>query len=256
MVSVQARSVYKGRSVLRIIHNLVMTIISGKLMNQDEMKREVAQAAVERIRPQLQSDTIVGVGTGSTANMFIDALAEVSHLFEGAVASSEATAERLRGHGIEVLDLNSVDRLAVYVDGADEFDPHLHLIKGGGGALTREKIVAAVAQEFICIVDSSKRVELLGEFPLPVEVIPMARSHVARELVRLGGQPVYREGFVTDNGNVILDVHDMEILDPKGLEQQINNIVGVVTNGLFAMRPADVVLMGTPEGVQTLHDRH
>lgn len=225
-------------------------------MTQDEMKQAVAAAAVERIRPLLDSDTPIGVGTGSTANFFVDALANIKHLFAGAVASSEATAERLRGHGIEVLDLNSVDRLAVYVDGADEFDPHLHLVKGGGGALTREKIVAAVAKEFVCIVDSSKQVDLLGEFPLPVEVIPMARSHVARELVRLGGQPVYREGFVTDNGNVILDVQDMEILDPKALEQQINNIVGVVTNGLFAMRPADVVLMGTPNGVEVLHDTH
>ncbi len=225
-------------------------------MTQDEMKRAVAAAAVERIRPLLESDTIIGVGTGSTANCFIDALAEAKHLFAGAVASSEATAERLRAQGIEVFDLNSVSELAVYVDGADEFDPHLHLVKGGGGALTREKIVAAVAKEFVCIVDSSKRVDLLGEFPLPVEVIPMARSYVARELVRLGGQPVYREGFVTDNGNVILDVQDMEILDPKALEQQINNIVGVVTNGLFARRPADVVLMGTPDGVEVLHDTH
>ncbi|MBR9885348.1 MAG: ribose-5-phosphate isomerase RpiA, partial [Oceanospirillales bacterium] len=180
----------------------------------------------------------------------------VKHLFAAAVASSEATAERLRGHGIDVVDLNSVSEMAVYVDGADEFDKHLHLVKGGGGALTREKIVAAVAKEFVCIVDSSKKVDLLGEFPLPVEVIPMARSYVARELTKLGGMPVYREGFVTDNGNVILDVHDMEILDPKGLEQQINNIVGVVTNGLFALRAADVVLMGTPDGVETLHDTH
>jgi ribose 5-phosphate isomerase A len=228
----------------------------GMAMTQDEMKQAVAEAAVERIRPLLDSDTIIGVGTGSTANLFIDALAGIKHLFAGAVASSEATAERLRSHGIDVYDLNSVDQLAVYVDGADEFDPHLHLVKGGGGALTREKIVAAVAKEFICIVDSTKKVDLLGEFPLPVEVIPMARSHVARELVRLGGQPVYREGFVTDNGNVILDVQDMEILDPKALEQQINNIVGVVTNGLFACRPADVVLMGTPDGVEVLHDTH
>ncbi|MBS99225.1 MAG: ribose-5-phosphate isomerase RpiA [Oceanospirillaceae bacterium] len=225
-------------------------------MTQDEMKQAVARAAVERIRPKLENDTIIGVGTGSTANLFIDALAEVKNDFGGAVASSEATAERLKSHGIEVFDLNSVDQLAVYVDGADEFDRHLHLIKGGGGALTREKIVAAVAREFVCIVDSTKKVDLLGEFPLPVEVIPMARSYVARELVKLGGQPVYREGVVTDNGNVILDVHDMEILDPKGLEQQINNIVGVVTNGLFALRAANVVLMGTESGVETLHDTH
>jgi len=256
MVSVQARSVYKGSCVLRIITPSEAPESGSNDMTQDEMKQAVAAAAVERIRPQLESDTLIGVGTGSTANFFIDALAEIKHLFGGAVASSEATAERLRGHGIQVLDLNSVDRLAVYVDGADEFDRHLHLVKGGGGALTREKIVAAVAKEFICIVDSSKQVDLLGEFPLPVEVIPMARSHVARELVRLGGQPVYREGFVTDNGNVILDVQDMEILDPKALEQQINNIVGVVTNGLFAMRPADLVLMGTPDGVEVLRDTH
>jgi len=256
MVSVQARSVYKGSCVLRIITFSETPESGSNDMTQDEMKQAVAAAAVERIRPQLESDTLIGVGTGSTANFFIDALAEIKHLFGGAVASSEATAERLRGHGIQVLDLNSVDRLAVYVDGADEFDRHLHLVKGGGGALTREKIVAAVAKEFICIVDSSKQVDLLGEFPLPVEVIPMARSHVARELVRLGGQPVYREGFVTDNGNVILDVQDMEILDPKALEQQINNIVGVVTNGLFAMRPADLVLMGTPDGVEVLRDTH
>ncbi|MBV1787860.1 ribose-5-phosphate isomerase RpiA [Marinobacterium sp. D7] len=225
-------------------------------MTQDEMKQAVAEAAVARIRPLLQDDTIVGVGTGSTANLFIDALASVKHLFAAAVASSEATAERLRGHGIDVVDLNSVSELAVYVDGADEFDSHLNLIKGGGAALTREKIVAAVAREFVCIVDSTKRVDLLGEFPLPVEVIPMARSYVARELAKLGGMPIYREGVVTDNGNVILDVHDMEILDPKALEQQINNIVGVVTNGLFARRPADVVLMGTPDGVEVLRDTH
>ncbi|WP_432696925.1 ribose-5-phosphate isomerase RpiA [Marinobacterium sp. YM272] len=225
-------------------------------MTQDEMKKAVAEAAVERIKPLLESDTIIGVGTGSTANLFIDALAGVKNRFAGAVASSDATAERLRGHGIEVFDLNSVDQLAVYVDGADEFDPHMNLIKGGGAALTREKIVAAVAKEFVCIVDSSKKVDLLGEFPLPVEVIPMARSYVARELAKLGGLPVYREGVVTDNGNVIIDVQDMEILDPKALEQQINNIVGVVTNGLFARRGADVVLMGTPNGVEELHYSH
>ncbi|SEG78190.1 MULTISPECIES: ribose-5-phosphate isomerase RpiA [Marinobacterium] len=225
-------------------------------MTQDEMKKAVAEAAVEHIKPLLESDTIIGVGTGSTANLFIDALAAVKNQFAGAVASSEATAERLRGHGIEVFDLNSVDQLAVYVDGADEFDPHMNLIKGGGAALTREKIVAAVAKEFVCIVDSSKKVDLLGEFPLPVEVIPMARSYVARELAKLGGLPVYREGVVTDNGNVIIDVQDMEILDPKALEQQINNIVGVVTNGLFARRGADLVLMGTPNGVEELRDSH
>ncbi|MFW1678052.1 ribose-5-phosphate isomerase RpiA [Pontibacter sp. JAM-7] len=221
-------------------------------MTQDEMKQAVAQAAVDYIKPRLGQDSIVGVGTGSTANCFIDALAEIKHLFEAAVASSDATAERLKGHGIQVYDLNSVNELEVYVDGADEFDPRLHLVKGGGGALTREKIVAAVAKEFVCIVDSSKQVDLLGAFPLPVEVIPMARSQVARALVKMDGMPVWREGFVTDNGNCILDVYDLEILDPKQLEAELNNIVGVVTNGLFAQRGADLILMGTEQGVETL----
>ena len=216
------------------------------------MKQAVAQAAVEYIKPKLGKDSIVGVGTGSTANFFIDALAEVKSLFDGAVASSEATAERLKNHGIPVYDMNSVGEMEVYVDGADEFDGGLNLVKGGGGALTREKIVAAVAKEFVCIVDSTKKVDVLGEFPLPVEVIPMARSQVARELVKLDGMPVWRENFVTDNGNVILDVHDMEIIDPKALETHINGIVGVVTNGLFANRGADVVLMGTENGVETI----
>lgn len=216
------------------------------------MKQAVAQAAVDYIKPKLNEDSIVGVGTGSTANFFIDALAEIKHLFDGAVASSEATAERLKNHGIEVYDLNSVAEMDVYVDGADEFDGGLNLVKGGGGALTREKIVAAVAKEFVCIVDSSKRVDVLGEFPLPVEVIPMARSYVARELVKLDGMPVWREGFVTDNGNLILDVHDMEITEPKELEEFVNNITGVVTNGLFANRGADVILMGTEQGVETI----
>jgi len=216
------------------------------------MKQAVAQAAVEYIKPKLGKDSIVGVGTGSTANFFIDALAEVKSLFDGAVASSEATAERLKNHGIPVYDMNSVSEMEVYVDGADEFDGGLNLVKGGGGALTREKIVAAVAKEFVCIVDSTKKVDVLGEFPLPVEVIPMARSQVARELVKLDGMPVWRENFVTDNGNVILDVHDMEIIDPKALETHINGIVGVVTNGLFANRGADVVLMGTENGVETI----
>ncbi len=221
-------------------------------MTQDEMKQAVAQAAVEYIRPKLNADSIVGVGTGSTANCFIDELAKIKHLFDGAVASSEATAERLKSHGIEVYDLNEVNQMDVYIDGADEFDPHLNLVKGGGGALTREKIVAAVAKEFVCIVDSSKQVDILGDFPLPVEVIPMARSYVARELVKLQGVPEYREGFVTDNGNVILDVYDLDILNPKALETKLNNLVGVVTNGLFANRGADVVLMATPQGVETL----
>ncbi|MBV0933958.1 ribose-5-phosphate isomerase RpiA [Marinobacterium weihaiense] len=221
-------------------------------MTQDEMKQAVAQAAVDHIKGRLENDSIIGVGTGSTANCFIDALAAIKDRFAGAVASSEATAERLRGHGIEVFDLNSVSQMEFYVDGADEFDPHLNLVKGGGGALTREKIVAAVAREFVCIVDQSKRVELLGQFPLPVEVIPMARSYVGRKLAALGGQPVYRDGFVTDNGNIILDLHDLDVLDPKALEAQLNNIVGVVTNGLFARRGADIILMGTPNGVETL----
>ncbi len=216
------------------------------------MKQAVAQAAVAYIKPKLGKDSIVGVGTGSTANFFIDALADIKTFFDGAVASSEATAERLKKHGITVYDLNSVNDMEVYVDGADEFDGQLNLIKGGGGALTREKIVAAVAKEFVCIVDSSKRVEVMGEFPLPVEVIPMARSYVARELAKLDGMPVWRENFVTDNGNLILDVQDMEITDAKALETQINGIIGVVTNGLFANRGADVVLMGTPDGVETI----
>ncbi len=215
-------------------------------MNQDEMKQAVAKAAIEHVVP----DTIIGVGTGSTANFFIDELAKIKHKINGTVASSEATAERLRGHGIEVFDLNSVDAMSVYIDGADETNKALHLIKGGGGALTREKIVAAVADKFVCIVDETKLVSYMGKFPLPVEVIPMARSYVAREIVKLGGEPVLREGFTTDNGNVILDIHGMEIMEPVKLEEQLNDIVGVVTNGLFAMRPADVLLVGTPNGVK------
>ena len=221
-------------------------------MTQDELKQAVAIAAVEYILPLLEESTIVGVGTGSTANMFIDELAKHKHLFDGTVASSEASAERLAGHGIPVYDLNSVSSIRVYVDGADESNDHLHLIKGGGAALTREKIVAAVAEEFVCIADESKLVKVLGDFPLPVEVIPMARSYVARELVKLGGDPVYREGVVTDNGNSILDVYNLQIVDPVKLESQINEIVGVVTNGLFASRPANVLLLGTQSGVTTL----
>lgn len=217
-------------------------------MNQDDMKKAVAAAAIEYVQP----GSIVGVGTGSTANYFIDELAKIKGRIETTVASSVASAERLKGHGIPVEDLNMVDQIEVYVDGADEATRHLHLIKGGGGALTREKIVAAVSKQFVCIADETKLVDMLGAFPLPVEVIPMARSYVARELVKLGGQPVYREGFVTDNGNVILDVHNLQIMNPVELEQQLNNIVGVVTNGLFADRPADVLLLGTPDGVKTL----
>ncbi|MGS2718554.1 ribose-5-phosphate isomerase RpiA [Eionea flava] len=221
-------------------------------MTQDELKQAVGQAAVDYIKPKLDMSSIIGVGTGSTANCFIDALAEIKHLFDGAVASSEATADRLKAHGIPVYDLNSVDSLVVYVDGADEADNNLCLIKGGGAALTREKIVAACADEFVCIADESKRVNVLGEFPLPVEVIPMARSYVARELVKLGGSPEYRHGVVTDNGNIILDVHRFSIPQPIEMEKAINQIVGVVTNGLFADRAADVLLLGTESGVKTI----
>ena len=219
------------------------------MATQDELKQQVARAAAEYVR-----GGIIGVGTGSTANYFIDELAKVKSKIDGAVASSEGTAQRLRSHGIEVLDLNNVSPgdLEFYVDGADEITEHFHMIKGGGGALTREKIVAAVAQKFICICDASKQVPMLGKFPLPVEVIPVARSHVARELVRLGGQPKLREGFVTDNGNVILDTAGLEILDPIAMEARINQIVGVVTNGLFAARPADILLVSSQEGVKTL----
>ena len=209
-------------------------------MDQDALKKQVAEAAL-RFVPEGE---IIGVGTGSTANFFIDGLASLKDRIKGAVASSEATAERLKQHGIQVFSLNDVGNLPVYVDGADEVNSHREMIKGGGGALTREKIVAAAAREFICIVDASKQVKRLGAFPLPVEVIPMARSYVARKLVALGGQPEYREGFVTDNGNIILDVHNLDITNPIELETTLNNIVGVVTNGLFAKRPADVVLVG------------
>lgn len=221
-------------------------------MTQDELKQKVAEAALDYIKPQLTADAIIGVGTGSTANCFIDALAAYRDDFKGAVASSDATAERLKKHGIEVFDMNDVEQLSVYVDGADEANRKLELIKGGGAALTREKIVASISKTFVCIADESKAVEVLGAFPLPVEVIPMARSAVARKIVELGGNPVYREGVVTDNGNVILDVHDMQITDAVELEEKLNAIVGVVTNGLFAARPADVLLLGTTEGVKTL----
>ncbi len=217
-------------------------------MTQDEMKKAVAEAALDYV----ESGSIVGVGTGSTANYFIDGLATIKGKIDGTVASSEASAERLRGHGIRVLELNEVGQLSLYVDGADESTKHLHLIKGGGGALTREKIVAASSDRFICIADESKLVDVLGAFPLPVEVIPMARSYVAREIVVLGGEPVLRNGFTTDNGNIILDVHNLEILNPVELEEILNHVTGVVTNGLFARRGADILLLGTPEGVNTL----
>jgi ribose 5-phosphate isomerase A len=221
-------------------------------MTQDELKQAVARAAADYVASRVAEDAIIGVGTGSTANCFIDALAAMKGRFRGAVASSEATAARLKGHGIPVLDLNDVSTMPVYVDGADEVTPKLHMIKGGGGALTREKIVAAVAETFICIADGSKLVQALGKFPLPVEVIPMARAQVARELAKLGGTPKLRDGFLTDNGNIILDVHGLSIADPVDLESRINQIVGVVTNGLFARRGANVLLLGTPEGVKTL----
>lgn len=221
-------------------------------MTQDELKQAVAQAAISHIQGKLKNDTIIGIGTGSTTNFFIDELAKIKHTFDGTVASSSASAERLKNHGIPVYELNSVDRVTVYIDGADESNEHLQLIKGGGGALTREKIIAAVADEFICIVDASKQVDLLGNFPLPVEVIPMARSHVARELVKLGGLPEYRSGFTTDNGNKILDVYDLDISNALELEQRINAIVGVVCNGLFAARPADLLLVGDEHQVTSL----
>lgn len=221
-------------------------------MNQDQLKQAVANAALEYILPKLTKDSIIGIGTGSTANFFIDALAKYQDEFKGAVSSSKASEDRLKDHGIDVFDLNSVGTFDFYIDGADETNERLELIKGGGAALTREKIVAACAKEFICIADESKMVGLLGEFPLPVEVIPMARSHVARELVKLGGDPVYREGVVTDNGGVILDVHNLRIDSPMEIEEKINQITGVITNGLFALRPADTLLLGTTSGVQTL----
>lgn len=218
-------------------------------MTQDDLKKAVAQAAFKRIEPHLHEDSVIGVGTGSTANVFIEYLAEAKHLVTSTVASSEETARRLKEHGIPVYDLNSVDEVTVYIDGADEANEYLQLIKGGGAALTREKIIAAVAKEFICIADQSKFVTVLGNFPLPVEVIPMARSHVGRQIVKLGGDPVYREGVLTDNGNVIIDIYNMSITDPRKLENDLNQIVGVVTNGLFAQRPADILLLGKADGV-------
>jgi ribose 5-phosphate isomerase A len=221
-------------------------------MNQDEMKQAVARAAVETIEPMLQQDAIVGVGTGSTANCFIDALASIRHKFEATVASSNASTERLKKLQIPVYELNAVADVAVYVDGADEANHQLQLIKGGGGALTREKIVAAASQQFVCIVDESKIVDVLGTYPLPIEVIPMARGHVSREVIKLGGDPRVRQDFTTDNGNIILDVYQLEISSPEEMERRINNITGVVCNGLFAVKPANQVLIGSPTGVHTL----
>ena len=221
-------------------------------MSQDNMKQAVAAAALAYLRSRIEDDTVLGIGTGTTANLFIDAIATIRGQINATVASSEVSAQRLKSYGIPVYDLNTVNQVDFYIDGADETNHALQLIKGGGAALTREKIVAAVARQFICIADDSKLVHTLGSFPLPVEVIPMARSHVARQLVKLGGDPVYREGVVTDNGNVILDVHNFPIPQPLAMEEKINNITGVVTNGLFALRPADVLLLGTPDGVKTL----
>jgi ribose 5-phosphate isomerase A len=217
-------------------------------VSQDDLKRAAAKTAIEHV----PNDAVVGVGTGSTVNFFIDELAKIKGRIDAAVSSSEASAARLKAAGIRVVDLNSVDEIPVYVDGADEVTKHLAMIKGGGGALTREKIVAAVAKRFVCIADRSKLVDVLGRFPLPVEVIPMARSYVARQLVKLGGQPVWRQGLVTDNGNLILDVRNLSILDPVALEAEINQITGVVTNGLFARRGADVLLLAAEGGVQTI----
>ena len=216
-------------------------------MSQDDKKKEVAKAAITYI----EDDTIVGVGTGSTVNFFIDELAKIKGRIEGAVSSSDASEELLRQHNIPVLALNSVIEIPVYVDGADEATKHRHLIKGGGGALTREKIVAAASKQFVCIIDDSKMVPTLGSFPLPIEVIPMAQSYVARQIAKLGGQPKLREGFTTDNGNIIIDVHNMKIENPLELEQSLNQIVGVVTNGLFAHRPADILLIASDNGVNT-----
>lgn len=216
-------------------------------MSQDDLKRKAAEAALAYVK-----GGVIGVGTGSTVNHFIDLLATVKHKIDGTVSSSEASTTRLKSHGIQVIDLNATGELDLYVDGADESNHHLQLIKGGGGALTREKIIAGASRQFVCIADGSKLVDILGEFPLPVEVIPMARSHVARQLVKMGGTPVWRDGFVTDNGNIILDVHHLRIMEPAKLEQQINSIAGVVTNGLFALRPADVLLLGKEGGVESI----
>jgi ribose 5-phosphate isomerase A len=217
-------------------------------MNQDDLKQAVAREAIRYV----VDDAVIGVGSGSTADFFINELGKLKNRIAGAVASSEKTAERLKRHGIRLFDLNGVDELPVYVDGADEITEHLAMIKGGGGALTREKIVAAVAKRFVCIADESKLVPVLGKFPLPVEVIPMARAYVGRQMVRLGGQPRLREGFTTDNGNMVLDVWGLSILNPVELETAINNVTGVVTNGLFARRGADVLLLGTQSGVKTM----
>lgn len=221
-------------------------------MSQDDLKRAVAKAAFEYVESKLEDDTIIGIGTGSTANFFIEELGAIAHRLNGAVASSEESARRLKEFSIPIFDLNSVGTLEVYVDGADESNEHLQLIKGGGAALTREKIIAAASKEFVCIADESKLVPVLGKFPLPVEVIPMARSYVGRQIVKLGGDPIYRENCVTDNGNHILDVFNLEILEPRKIEIEINQITGVVTNGLFAERGANRLFLGTSTGVKTI----
>jgi ribose 5-phosphate isomerase A len=217
-------------------------------MTQDELKKAVAEAALKHV----VDDAIVGVGSGSTVNFFIDALKNIKHRIEGAVAASDASAERLKKHGIRVFDLNSVNELQVYIDGADEVTEHLHMVKGGGGALTREKIVAAVAKRFVCICDASKLVPVLGKFPLPIEVIAMARSYVGRQILKMGAQPVLRENFKTNNGNLILDCHGFTLLDPPKMEAELNNLAGVVTNGIFARRGADVLLLAEPTGIRTI----
>lgn len=217
-------------------------------MTQDEKKKQVAEAALAYV----EDDTIVGVGTGSTVNFFIECLASIKHRIDGAVSSSDATEALLKQHNIPVISLNSANDIPVYIDGADEATKYLHLIKGGGGALTREKIVAAVSKKFVCIIDETKLVDVLGTFPLPIEVIPMAQSYIAREIIRLGGQPILREEFTTDNGNIILDVHNLSILNPVELEQELNKLAGVVTNGLFAQRPADILLLASDNGIQIL----
>jgi len=222
-------------------------------MAQDEMKKMAARKAFEYVESLLDRDTIIGVGTGSTANFFIQELAKISKKIEGTVASSSESEKRLKALGIPVFDLNSAGEVRIYVDGADEANEHLQLIKGGGAALTREKIIAAASQEFVCIADETKLVPILGKFPLPIEVIPMARSHVGRQIVKLGGDPVYRENCVTDNGNHIIDVYNLEILEPKKLEQEINQITGVVTNGLFAERSANLLILGTSSGVKSIN---
>lgn len=216
-------------------------------MNADDLKKQAAEAAIEYVK-----GGVIGVGTGSTVNHFIDFLAGIKGKIEGTVSSSEASTERLKAHGIPVLDLNAAGELDIYIDGADESDHYLNLIKGGGGALTREKIIAGASRKFVCIADASKLVDVLGTFPLPVEVIPMARSHVARQLVKLGGTPIWREDFITDNGNLILDIHNLEIMKPREMENAINAIAGVVTTGIFAMRGADVLILGTEQGAKTV----